>query len=395
MFVLINDYLKYSIVSEVNMVKHRHVRPPAFSLCIPYIEDINWTSMGWDFTTDQWINLDRIERDALTMQLQQNWTIRNIFQETYDLQTFKTGGWIRRTDSYEVEREDEYMYIKKYLRDDFVCFRIYHSDIKRETLDFSYESHHVAYGEEAGGLFSISLNKARLMQVTKLSIFLHPNDIYPRGDADFPFNSISTNHSTIFGNGSTYFGLTYTQMTIHSLPPPFRTRCFNYHFPEKRFESQQHCIDHCMRRRVLEKFNESSFTTTFTEPEDYRIMSKYSVHISRPKENRVDMIYQSCLKECPMIECHQVRYLPALMATRDSNDVTFVLNEPNGPEMIIIFLPKLTLMELYVQVMSICGVWLGVSLADVVIRGMKVVLVRNKKPRKEVTGLRRVTRLYY
>jgi hypothetical protein len=381
MYILINEYFKYNIVSDVSMIKDREVRPPAISICIPFVEDIDWDKLGWNYTYDEWVRLDQSKRDQLTMNLQQNWTIRKVFQETDDLESMKTRGWVRRIDSYEVERDPEFMYIKKYVREDFVCFRITHADVKDDNRSLYFMSHRNSYGNEPGGILSFSLDKKKLRRVTKISIFLHSNNVFPRGDADYPFIFISSNESSIFSDGSTYRALTYTQQTQYFLHPPFKFGCFDYeHHPELGLESQEHCINYCMRMRVLQRFNESSFTATFLEPKDYRIMSKYSLVLNRQKEIVVDKIFKKCLSDCPNIECIQVRYLPALVSTRESADVTFLLQEPNGPECIITFLPKLTLMELYVQIMSICGVWLGVSLSDVVVHGIKLLIRSPKNP---------------
>jgi hypothetical protein len=400
MFVVTAEYSKYNIVSEVKMTKDRNVRPPAISLCMPYVEDIDWSRIGWNFTTDEWVRLNQKTRDFLTMDLQQNWTIRKIMEETFDLETMKTSGWIRRVDSYEVEREDEFMFSRKYLRDDLVCFRIYHADTKRNPETFHFKSHRNSYGEEPGAILSISLDKHKLRRVTKFSVFLHSNNLYPRGDADFPFIFISSNSSSIFSNGSTYIGLSYTQSTQHFLPPPFETNCFDYSSDaEAGLNNQEHCIDRCMRIRVLERFNETSFTATFTKPWDFRIMSKYSVHLLRTKENIVDRIYDNCLVECSMIECHQTRYLPALVATRDSDDITFTLYQPNGPETTIKFHPKMNIMDFYVQVMSICGVWLGISLADIIVRPLTFLLHKQTSLKQPILETRqrshRMNRFYH
>jgi hypothetical protein len=384
MYVLTTDYFKYSIVTEVNMIKHRDVIAPAFSLCLPYVEAIDWNLMRWNFTSEEWIKMTRDQKESLTQQLQQNWTIAEIFRNTVNLTDLKTAAsWIRKPMTYEVDYTNEHLYIKKYLRDDFVCFMMCHADVVREGKKFSFKSHHNSFGDEPGVLMYISLERAKMQRITKLSVFLHASDKFPRGDADFPFIYIATNDSIIFANGSTYVGMTYTQTTLHFLPPPYSTNCFDYTLPIPDFESQEDCIDKCMTVKVLQKFNETSFTATFTYPRDFKIMSKYSVQLSRVKENKVDLIYQSCLDQCPMIECEQTRYLPALVSARDSSDVTFSLYEPNGPETIVRFYAKLTLMELYVQIMSVCGVWLGVTLADVAIRSLYIIL-RTRPLHKEI-----------
>ena len=334
----------------------------------------------------------QIERDILTMTVQKNWTIRQLFNYTTDFQALKTRGWIRRLSSYEVERQDEFLSAQKYIKDDFVCYRIVHPDVEKGA--YYTRSHQNTYGEEPGGLLSFSFNKSMVRHITKLSIYLHQTDVFPRGDADFPFNFISTNVSTIFSNGSSYIGLTYSYMTLYALPPPYKTNCVNYKSldTDPELESQEHCIHYCMRIKVLKKFNESSFTATFIKPQDYRIMSRYSVQLSRTKENEVDRIYQNCLNECPKNDCIQTRFLPALVSTRDSLDVTFLLQEPNGPECMVFILPKMSIMELYVQIMSVCGVWLGVSLVDIVVRGVNFVF---KTPKSTSKARNHFNRPYY
>ena len=85
------------------------------------------------------------------MNLQQNWTIAKIMKETYDFGWMKLSGWLRKPGSYELERNDMFMNVKKYIRDEFVCYRIFHADFLKDTKHYHIKSHHNTYGPEPGG----------------------------------------------------------------------------------------------------------------------------------------------------------------------------------------------------------------------------------------------------
>lgn len=106
----------------------------------------------------------------------------------------------------------------------------------------------------------------------------------------------------------------------------------------------------CMKNKTLRKFGYASFTTTFDRPEDYKILSKYSVYVNRSKENEVDNMFDDCRHSMPGKPCWKVLYMPALVSIRDSESVTFLLYDMSGPEYTLIFHPATFHMDLYVQV---------------------------------------------
>ena len=227
-----------------------------------------------------------------------------------------------------------------------------------------------------------------LSRTSKLVVYLHPYNMLPRGDGDFPFNYVASPNASLFSESAAYIGITYAKLTIHLLPPPFSTACRPYgeaasdspHDLEpgsnggkgkqaaSSFESSHHCLHRCLRHRTLQRFAQASFTSTFDRPRDVHIMDKYSVYSNRGKENTVDLMVDKCRQECPGTACVRTIFTPALISVREAERVTFLLYDMSGPEYRLYLHPSTSLMDLYVQLMSVCGVWLGISCIDVIAR---------------------------
>lgn len=366
LYVLFAGYFQYHMVSEIYLEKFDKVVPPAFSLCFPYVQMINLSTLGMNLRDEDWSKMTPKEITDNSYRIQKNLSVDEIFDLTYDLRDIITDGFIRELDAYEVEKREDRMDIKKYVKDDLICYRIIHADQTRNN--FHHKSHHLTYGEEAKATLSVTLNKSRLLHVTKVLIYLHLVDMYPRGDRDFPLVYVGSNHSSVFAEAGSYLGISYSKYTMYLLPPPYKTSCINYNkLKNKTYESQVHCIHYCMRDVVREAYNLTSFTSTFTKPRRLTMLNKFDIYNDRGLENEFEKLLRKCKKTCPHYNCTRVFFTPSLLSVRDSKDVTLVLYDMNGLEWVSIFQPKTTLIDLFVQILSVTGVWMGLSCVDMVI----------------------------
>lgn len=386
MYQILNNYLKYEMMSEVNFFKEDFVRPPAFSICFSYVELIDFSGLNTNDTqidVDFWNNItSNKEREVISDHLQQQLTIKQIFDRTPNLTDLLINGWVRRANSYEVNYDNfEDMKSVKYVKDDLVCYAISHAGQNGSSRsdNFHLRSHHITYGQEPGTQMMVTLDRSKVNHVSKAVAYLHPFDQLPRGDADFPFNYISNEEAKLFTKASSYIGLTYQKININLLPAPYGSGCHNYShrnpgqfgwtLDEKKrvtFESEYHCIHYCLRYRTLKFFNETSFTSTFGDALDIQIMTKHSIYQSMEKEVNFDRIFDSCQNSCSGKSCVKSIFMPALVAVRESDEVTFMIYDMAGLETTATFKPKILLVELLVQVLSVSGVWLGVSCVDFV-----------------------------
>ena len=406
LFTILDNYLKYEIISEVYYIKDDSVTPPAFSLCLPYVEVLNYKNMSSPFdeiTPKYWVDIDTNEkRDRISHGIQRNLTVTDIFNLTPELTDIMKAGYVRKKGSYRIEYDNlQGMQITKYVKDDLVCYQINYEGQNRVFREprFTLRSHHITYGQEPGIHMVISIDRDAINHLSKAVLYLHPYGQLPRGDRDFPLNYMSSRSSQLFSNSSSYIGITYYKANLNLLPAPYSTRCrnfSNFHPPlttgfNLTFDSEYHCIHFCMRMKTLRRFNESSFTTTFEGPEDVHIMTKYSLYTDSFLEKEFDNIFDSCIKQCPGQSCQKVFFMPALVTTRESDDVTFLIYDMAGLETTANFQPKMGTVELLVQVLSVSGVWLGLSCVDIIMTFIQLVArgARNRYTQKAQSNFNR------
>lgn len=386
LYTIMDNYMRYEMTSEVYFTKESPVSPPGFSLCFPYVELLNWSALPAPLNRiDQsfWkYELNTRIREEIEDQIQKNLRVSDVFKLTPDIKWLIVSGYARNSQNYRVDYNYfDHAAVLKYVKDDLVCYKMNHeltvSDSKGSNTTY-YHSHHIAYGQERGVHLAVSLDKDAMDHLSHAVIYVHPHHQLPRGDRDFPLNYMASNVSCVFGNSSSYIGVTYSKVTIKLLKPPYSTSCYDYTnhkttnsilHPEAKvtIESWYHCVHYCMWKKASVRFGETSLTSTYNSPVELRIMSKYSLYNSSLKEQLMDEMLASCKKSCPGQSCDQVYYVPALVTTRESNHITFLLYDMIGLETISNFQPKMRVVELLVQVLSVSGVWLGLSCVDIIL----------------------------
>ena len=226
LYQILDNYLKYEMIFEVNFIKDDFVKPPAFSICFSYVELMNLIDLKINYSkidVDFWKNIiSHNEREYISAKLQSHLTIKEIFKLTPNLTDLLIHGWVRERGTYEVNYSNfTHMKIIKYIKDDLVCYSISHSGQNDSFYDSKIylRSHHITYGQEPGTQMMITLNREKVYHISKAVAYFHPFDQLPRGDADFPFNYISNDKSDLFTKASSYIGLTYQKINLNLLPP--------------------------------------------------------------------------------------------------------------------------------------------------------------------------------
>ena len=124
-------------------------------------------------------------------------------------------------------------------------------DMNQHNSNYSYHSHHVAYGRYPGALMGLTFLKAKLRKVRRALIYLHPVDMFPRGDRDFSLNLYGSRG--VFDEAATYWVLSYAQVTLNLLPAPYPTNCRS--FRSMSYESEFHCQQICLQRETLKRYD--------------------------------------------------------------------------------------------------------------------------------------------
>ena len=133
-------------------------------------------------------------------------------------------------------------------------------------------------------------------------------------------------------------------------------------------ENEIHCQHKCVDKTGLEKFNKSIFTVTNLKGDDndWSTLSKYSIVDQPAKEAEVDKIIDYCNKSCPGLNCRRIYFIPQVAVKRDNDKyVIFELYDMNGPEYISWAQEKLPTINFVISILSIIGIWMGISCKDI------------------------------
>ena len=186
--LLSNEYFSYQLVSSVEYTKDDSVRPPAFTICFPYFELIDTSKYGFHFT-----DLDSPQKRSQA--IMENFTIERLLKVTPELQEIVKYIWIQRRWSYGISSSFESLDIKKFIKEYYVCYRIMHMDA--DSPNFYLRSHHVTFGSKPGALLGLAFEKENLKGLTRAVIYLHPVNVFPRGDRDFPLTLLGDQYNGV------------------------------------------------------------------------------------------------------------------------------------------------------------------------------------------------------
>lgn len=387
LYAITDNFLRYSLVSEVYMEKYDEISPPSFSICFPFVELLDWSQVSSNnVSKEEFYLMSEVGRNRVRQMIRSNLTIRQIFDLTPELRDLMKSSQVRVNELFEISEDPQLINVVRFVKDDLICYRLTSAIAVSNIKSYKLNSLPLTYGSDPGILISITLDKDPFHNISKVVTFLHPSDVYPRGDGDFPFSFIANNASPVFG--FRYIGLTYTKISMELLRAPYRTRCFDYQ--SHGFESAYHCVHSCMTEKLMLLMNRTSFTSTFISHLNEKMLDKYSMYQNKTIASTFTSLYARCKKTCPGKNCFKQIFSPALVSVRNSSDVTFVLYAMNGPEYTLIFKPATTLTDLYVQILSVCGAWLGISCVDIIFNSCAICMGCKHILRKQVTRYRKL-----
>lgn len=377
------DYFAYAVVSEVSLVKVYNIEPPAFSLCIPYIDMIDLDALGIRKTdSSEW-------RNPAYQYVQENIPVQQLYNMTPDLESYVTRAWVREEDSYKILTGVSSISIRKYIRDDLVCYRVAHPN-QVSNPGFYLKSHQVTYGKKGGGLLGLRLRKNDLRHVSRAIVFLHPMDMFPRGDRDYAL--FLSSDSSVFDDYQTFWTISWSRTIQLALEPPFVTNCRNNQVHG--FENKEHCQHQCVQQKTLANLGRGIFTVTMTEKENFTVLSSESLLTNHSLQQEIDGYIADCNLTCWGHNCIRVNYMPLVTSTlRDNESIVFQVYDQNTLETRITFQEKMTFVSYLVYILSIMGFWFGISCLDLVESAIALANVKGIKKLIKGQEKRRASRL--
>lgn len=407
-----SHYFKYEVVSEISIHKNDSRRPPAFTLCLPFIDIIDWKKLSDQLHFNSSLykkyqesngRITEQEYKRLTIYVQETLTVRQLNELTPDLNELLISSWIRKPGTFRILKSKngstipEDVKVVKFIRDNCVCYKFF--NVNSIKSNFSLQSYHIAYGLNRGVHLELKFAKDGIMnRIVIAYIFLLRILIYPRGDRDYPIILTGARNSqNVFHDDASSWSITYSKVIIDLLPKPYVTDCVDY--LDIGYENEAHCTHSCTNDYYLSRYFKSIFTASVIDDKymnvskigklhnsnkrfhvhqyqniwyndtdhDHPAISRYSVVGDSSKEKELDKVLEECQRKCSNIGCHRIYYIPTVTGkTDDDKFIIFKLYAMSQPEIKLVSKVKDTTENFIVSVISAIGVWIGISCIDIV-----------------------------
>ena len=325
-----STYFSYSTSINVQQSINNYLPAPKLALCIRYAE--------------------------LTNNSTTNMTVKQVFDSTPAIQDTLIACGLRdnRTNRIDFKTPDQCyrsMDIIKFYTQQFICY----SFSQREHIEYSVEM--VAHSIE----FAFNLYNIRLSQIFDPMNIVLPIVYY--GDAPYISRTFSSYYFIEKRNIDLHrnfisFRIGFDLFTSHLLEPPYDTKC-------SRHLARHHCIDRCLTHRLklfnLVPANQLHFNAI-------NVPHVTDEHLaSVPLGHEIVQHEVHCSNKCPSSDC-QFNYTithTVLFYEKEEHFDRFVkVDTPQTPITSLTAVAKLTSEQFFIYIISLMGVWLGVSLVS-------------------------------
>lgn len=180
------------------------------------------------------------------------------------------------------------------------------------------------------------------------------------------FDWISSQIRKLIHLGSLFICSTIS-LGVISLPPPYKTNCFDYKGSFK--HGKDDCIHNCMVKKTVDFSRKWPFSIITTARANVSLITVDDMQ-NRTFSRIYNEINTLCAQQCSKEECISGSYLTNLLEVTVENDLGIRVLSSSEVSFNVILLPKLEIIEFIVYVFSCTGIWLGASvlkLQDVLI----------------------------
>ncbi|KAI1293489.1 hypothetical protein HDE_06618 [Halotydeus destructor] len=352
------DYTRYEVVSHISLSKPTEIVPPAFSLCLEYVDLLDWTLLlpGAKFEEGP------LKRRQIEQAVQETVPIATILAS---LPNLTSDGALRHMMSrvpgtYDTITGVDALKIERFIKNYYGCYMFSMAAGRNVTL----QSRHVTYGHTPGSLMTVTLTKEDMSKISRAIFYLNPADLLPRGDRDFRL-SMDAKGVSVFSQVATYWSISYQHIQLKLLPSPFTTNCRD--FRSIGFEGNHHCQLACTHQYAVRNYGKSLFTLIHDKPLNYAVISKYSVVGNETLGKQLSEWEAICDKKCLGITCDKNFYAPKIDSQLDHDtDIVFRIVEPSGVFIRSEFKPMISWNNFLVSILSLLGVWFGFSFVTVI-----------------------------
>lgn len=353
---ILSLYLRYMTASVVGIKSDQTLIPPDISICIRYVDILSQGGL----TPEEKKLRDKRQR---IREIEANMTIKQVFDWTPSAEQIMSGCIHKIPNNYvtHVHRNTSIcMGIFEHSRfytQEYMCyrFRLLVKKVSGSGGTFNYDN--IATSLQYPGLFyGFLLNNKTLAEANILRISVHERERLPFDDIAYSQYFYRQVNNTVVYNEISVF---YRKTTIEYLPAPYQTECLKY---EPFMGSQKCCIDRCLKKRTLARFNKVPFTAIETEKEDVPPISAFEIE-NKTFSKELDSMENGCERGCGGKQCTREMFATNVLkeGTGEFRYLVIRVYVPMEPSIILNSVPKSDLQDVIVYISSSLSVWLGFS----------------------------------
>lgn len=351
------EYFAYDTNTRIQIKYPDELKIPSLTLCLRYTDLLNLTQLN----ADRGHNWSTKDTESIRS-LQEAITAQEIFNYSPDRYEIVNSAYFRDSTGYSNGSCDDAtscrssLRISKFIYIEYVCYTI---DLVEETLvrPKVISVHPI----DTGVLASFSFSSV-FYNVTSFKIALHSP--FTRPYSSLMIQPIS--HRALSRKLSMYnamFHLSPGNFSIKYLKPPYVTWCNDYDADDA-YDSQIHCIQTCVRKKVIAEFDKIPYSVFTSSSSERKFISAADVR-NKSVAHRLYSIQVECEESdhCKHVAC-SVRTVITFTLPQAGNrsDFDMTINTPQQPWTYIQHEESLNLITYLTYLMGSFGTWTGISL---------------------------------
>lgn len=364
---ILDEYLEYETTTRLTVGIPETLRVPDLSACIVVSDVFDYDRYNRDHNTNL-ENVNSSDFDAATV-LVNKVNLNALFNYTPAINSYVTECRFRQPKAFDYELLHssncmKYFTIRKYFLQEYMCYWIGLSIYENSTYVYS----DIAYADSLQGMFyTISFSGEHIKRTSFMRLFLHPafadepNDYPDTGtaysvDVFRAFNNLTGVHE------NNYYTLIYNNLINYRLRKPYHPHCIDY--TRIGFNYRSDCLKSCLNNLTIDRFNKMPYPMIIPGPSTFQVISGYDV-VNRTRAVELYALNVKCNHLCQYDDCTTISMLTKVRVSKFGSDMlTFRVNIPREPDVVVQFMPRITLTEFVIYLFSCFSTWYGISIID-------------------------------
>lgn len=325
------------------------------TLCVRYGDVMNGTRQPF--------RSGSAEEVAYMRDLQKKITIEQVFQWTPPEAKIMEKCMFRKPMRYFIHDWNtsmcyEHFIIRKFYIQEAICyqFTINHThDFTTNRYHYQNLAHPLSY---PGVFYGVFLNATLLIGADVCKVCISSKD-------DSPLNSVPYapyfNRRLKERDKYNMVGAAFHRTSLHSLPPPYKTRCRTY---EEFHNDKRRCFNDCLKYHGIKELGKVPFSVVVSESRNLRHICSEDLE-NETIVSEIHRVERFCSSECKEPGCIKKFFKTVLQIEErgeHSEVFTILVQTPRSPFIRITHIPKLDLTEYLVYISSCFGTWFGLSI---------------------------------